>query len=77
VTGQPAAHSPEPPRALPGAGRKGLARGNRAEGGPLFRAVNRHGQVSEAGLSDRAVALVVKRRAEAAGLDPGISPATP
>ena len=39
-------------------------------GGSLFRAVSRHGQVSEARLSDRAVALVVKRRAQAAGLDP-------
>jgi integrase len=39
-------------------------------GGSLFQAVNRHGQVSEARLSDKAVALVVKRRARAAGLDP-------
>lgn len=38
--------------------------------GPLFRSVNRHGQISEKRLSDKAVALVVKRAAEAAGLDP-------
>jgi site-specific recombinase XerD len=38
--------------------------------GPVFRGVNRWGQVSAARLTDRAVALVVKRRAEAAGLDP-------
>jgi integrase len=38
--------------------------------GPLFRAVDRHGNVGETRLSDRAVALVVKRAAEAAGLDP-------
>ena len=38
--------------------------------GPLFRPVNRHGQVGRARLSGRAVALVVKRSAERAGLDP-------
>jgi site-specific recombinase XerD len=38
--------------------------------GPLFRPVNRHGHVGEQRLSDRAVALVVKRAAERAGLDP-------
>lgn len=38
--------------------------------GPVFRAVDRHGRVSDESLSDRAVALVVKRRAEQAGLDP-------
>jgi len=38
--------------------------------GPLFRGINRHGQVRATRLSDRAVALVVKRAAEAAGLDP-------
>lgn len=39
-------------------------------GGPLFRSVNRHGQVKKGRLSDKSVALVVKRSAEAAGLDP-------
>ncbi len=37
--------------------------------GPAFRPVNRHGQVGAERLSDRAVALVVKRYATAAGLD--------
>lgn len=37
--------------------------------GPLFRSVNRHGQLPEGRLSDKAVALVVKRAAKAAGLD--------
>jgi len=38
--------------------------------GAVFRPVNRHRTVSPDRLSDRAVALVVKRRAQAAGLDP-------
>jgi site-specific recombinase XerD len=38
--------------------------------GPVFRAVDRHGNVSKRRLSDRAVANIVKRSAEAAGLDP-------
>lgn len=37
--------------------------------GPIFRSVNRHGQVQPGRLSDKAVALVVKRTAAAAGLD--------
>ncbi len=37
--------------------------------GPLFRSVNRHGQLQSAALSDKAVALIVKRWAAAAGLD--------
>lgn len=37
--------------------------------GPLFRSVNRHGQVQARALSDKTVVLVVKRCAEAAGLD--------
>jgi site-specific recombinase XerD len=39
-------------------------------GGPIFRSVNRYGQVQRGRLSDKAVALVVKRSAMAAGLDP-------
>lgn len=39
------------------------------ERGPLFRAVNRHSQVSGSALSAGAVALIVKRSALAAGLD--------
>lgn len=37
--------------------------------GPLFRGVDRHGNVDDHRLSDRAVALVVKRTALAAGLN--------
>ena len=37
--------------------------------GPVFRAVDRHGHVSRSGLSDKSVALVVKRACEATGLD--------
>jgi integrase len=39
--------------------------------GPLLRAV-RHGQVRDEALSDRAVARIVKRVAERAGLDPDV-----
>lgn len=38
--------------------------------GPLFRPITRHGHMQPERLSDKAVALVVKRYAEAAGLDP-------
>lgn len=38
--------------------------------GPAFRPVTRHGALSELRLSDRAVAIIVKRCAERAGLDP-------
>jgi site-specific recombinase XerD len=37
--------------------------------GPIFRGVDRHGHVSRSGLSDRSVALVVKRACESTGLD--------
>ncbi|MCX7016750.1 MAG: site-specific integrase [Candidatus Sumerlaeota bacterium] len=40
------------------------------EGGPIFRRVNRHGQVLAKRLTSQSIALVVKRYAEAAGLDP-------
>jgi integrase len=40
-------------------------------GGAAFRSVTRHGRIG-ASLSDKAVALVVKRRALAAGLDPAL-----
>jgi integrase len=39
------------------------------DSGPLFRSINRHGRIGGR-LSDKAVALVVKRRVLAAGLDP-------
>ncbi|MGI4801839.1 MAG: site-specific integrase [Janthinobacterium lividum] len=38
--------------------------------GPVFRAINRHGQVSTSGLTPQTVALVVKHYANGAGLDP-------
>lgn len=38
--------------------------------GPIFRPVNRHGVVADDALSAQAVALVVKARAKAIGLDP-------
>jgi integrase len=37
--------------------------------GPIFRPVNRHGRVQDRRLTDQVVALVVKRYAEAAGMD--------
>jgi integrase len=37
--------------------------------GPIFRAVNRHGVISDAALTSQAVALIVKERAKAIGLD--------
>lgn len=37
--------------------------------GPLFRSINRHGRMLPGRLSDKAVALIVKARAEKAGLD--------
>jgi site-specific recombinase XerD len=36
--------------------------------GPVFRPIDRHGNLGEAALSDRSVCEVVKRRAQAAGL---------
>ena len=39
--------------------------------GPLFRPINRHGQVRPRRLSGHAVATIVKRAAKGAGLDPG------
>ena len=39
--------------------------------GPLFRPINRHGQVLNRRLTDKSVALVVKRRAAAAGIESG------
>ena len=37
--------------------------------GPIFRGVNRHGQIADAAISPQAVATVVKERARAAGLN--------
>jgi site-specific recombinase XerD len=38
--------------------------------GPLFRGVDRHRKIAAERLTDKSVALIVKRTAEAAGLDP-------
>jgi integrase len=43
---------------------------SRIENGAIFRPVDRHGRIANRRLSDRAVALVVKRSSEAVGLDP-------
>jgi len=40
--------------------------------GPVFRSVNKSGRIGTERLSDKAVALVVKRTAETAGLDPAL-----
>jgi integrase len=40
--------------------------------GPVFRPINRHGQIRPARLSAQSVALIVKRTAAAAGLDPKV-----
>ena len=37
---------------------------------PLFRAINRHGQIAEAALTGRSVALIVQACCRDAGLDP-------
>lgn len=49
--------------------KSGLNRPELTEG-PLWRSVNRHGKMLPGRLSDRTVALIVKRTAEKAGLDP-------
>lgn len=41
------------------------------EEGPAFRSVDRHGRIGATRLTAQAVALVLKRRAARAGLDPG------
>jgi integrase len=38
--------------------------------GAIFRGVNRHGAISDAAITPQAVAIVVKSRAQAVGLDP-------
>jgi len=43
---------------------------SRIASGPLFRSIDRHGRLGESALSGRAVALIVKRASDAAGLDP-------
>ncbi|MGH1505072.1 MAG: tyrosine-type recombinase/integrase [Acidimicrobiales bacterium] len=43
------------------------------EAGPVFRSVNRHGHISSKAISDRSVDLVIRSRAEAAGIDDNVS----
>ncbi|QKG84402.1 site-specific integrase [Kroppenstedtia pulmonis] len=45
-------------------------RGAEITSGPVFRPINRHGQVRNRRLSDRSVALIVKKAVESIGLDP-------
>ncbi|MEQ1938052.1 site-specific integrase [Mesorhizobium sp. CN5-321] len=40
------------------------------ENGPIFRSIDRHGNIAERHLSGEAVSIIVKQRAEAAGLAP-------
>lgn len=40
--------------------------------GPIFRRVRRHDQLTDDRLTDKSVALIVKRHAEAVGLDPDV-----
>ena len=40
------------------------------EQGPLFRSIDRHGHISPNRLSGDAIAVIIKRRVEAAGFDP-------
>lgn len=42
--------------------------------GPVFRAINRHGQLATAALSDKAVALILKRAVRASALAHGATP---
>jgi integrase len=42
----------------------------KVEAGPIFRSINRHGQVANQRLSGEAVSIIVKERAEAASFDP-------
>ncbi len=43
--------------------------GAKITSGPLFRRINRHGQIGTMALSDQSVALIVKKLVKAAGLD--------
>lgn len=40
------------------------------DSGPVFRAVNRHGRVATAALSERSISKILKRAAARAGIDP-------
>jgi integrase len=43
---------------------------SRIDSGPLFRPINRHGGIEESALSSHAVAIIIKERIAAIGLDP-------
>jgi site-specific recombinase XerD len=45
-------------------------RAGHIESGPIFRAIDQHGNIAEKRMSDKSVALIVKRAALAAGRDP-------
>lgn len=45
---------------------------SKIESGPVFRAINKHGQLSEKRLSDKSVAFIIKRYVEGVGLDPDL-----
>jgi len=45
---------------------------SRIDEGPVFRPVDRFGRIQPRRLTDRSIALIVKRLAEAAGLDPSV-----
>ena len=49
-----------------------MLRHRRKPAGPVFLQVRRYGAVRPSGLTGAMVALIVKRRAEAAGLDPAL-----
>lgn len=42
----------------------------RTETGPVFRGINRHGQIADKRLSGEAVSIIIKERVAAAGFDP-------
>ena len=57
--------------AASGPGGAGVDRAAKIKDGPVFRSIDRHGHVSGA-LTPQSVALIVKRYADAAGLDPRV-----
>ena len=65
--GVPRGHHPE---TCPAGALDGWLQAAEIDDGPVFRGVDRHGNVSPRRLCDRTVARVVKRAVEATGLDP-------
>jgi hypothetical protein len=62
---------PHGSRLRPVAGLKAWLEAAKITEGPIFRSVKKGGPVTLERLSDRSVAQIVKKRAEAAGFDPG------